>query len=305
MEALSGIGTCVGSCLCLARVPSGEPKLWDYGVVVGYSWREPAGSNVLHCVFPDGPADVPFDENSLLDFAPETYALRPCYRRAVCDVMPREMVTLNEKRIATLMAPVPLFDLESSSVVKIRIQYILDYVYYKEGRHRVPQSVQFGFTIFDDNIPDSAGMGSGLTTTLSRTAELLSNSTPVPFLIDQLNDSDVDDSVDASANTLQTPRIQTVTGKRKRVGAAVSDELASGDAELVRLLDLKETVGVNSALAGDIDQLISFKKTALGLGSGSDLIARASESSSNFRPTDTQRVIHHHLVNGKFVSLSP
>ncbi|KAG3236113.1 hypothetical protein PI124_g18872 [Phytophthora idaei] len=294
MEALSGIGTCVGSCLCLARVPSGEPKLWDYGVVVGYSWREPAGSNVLHCVFPDGPADVPFDENSLLDFAPETSSRKSSviFQSLHCPIVDET-------------TRVPLFDLESSSVVKIRIQYILDYVYYKEGRHRVPQSVQFGFTIFDDNIPDSAGMGSGLTTTLSRTAELLSNSTPVPFLIDQLNDSDVDDSVDASANTLQTPRIQTVTGKRKRVGAAVSDELASGDAELVRLLDLKETVGVNSALAGDIDQLISFKKTALGLGSGSDLIARASESSSNFRPTDTQRVIHHHLVNGKFVSLSP
>lgn len=76
-EALSGIGTYVGGCLCVARVPAGAAKIWEYGVAVGYYWNEATSSGVLHLVFCDGGADIPFDERMLLDLAPETNALRP------------------------------------------------------------------------------------------------------------------------------------------------------------------------------------------------------------------------------------
>ncbi|ETM97234.1 hypothetical protein PPTG_20419, partial [Phytophthora nicotianae INRA-310] len=33
--AMSGIGTYVGGAVCIARVPNGKPKVWDYGIVVG------------------------------------------------------------------------------------------------------------------------------------------------------------------------------------------------------------------------------------------------------------------------------
>ncbi|KAE9049836.1 hypothetical protein PR001_g2942 [Phytophthora rubi] len=36
-EALSGVGTYVGATLCVAQVPAGAAKLWDYGTVVSYS----------------------------------------------------------------------------------------------------------------------------------------------------------------------------------------------------------------------------------------------------------------------------
>ncbi|ETM36896.1 hypothetical protein L914_16499 [Phytophthora nicotianae] len=38
--AMSGIGTYVGGAVCIARVPKGKPKVWDYGIVVGYSWKD-------------------------------------------------------------------------------------------------------------------------------------------------------------------------------------------------------------------------------------------------------------------------
>ncbi|ETI30254.1 hypothetical protein F443_22625, partial [Phytophthora nicotianae P1569] len=37
-EALSGIGTYVGSCVWVAKVSPRSPKAWEYGVVTGYTW---------------------------------------------------------------------------------------------------------------------------------------------------------------------------------------------------------------------------------------------------------------------------
>ncbi|KAG3221038.1 hypothetical protein PC129_g8231 [Phytophthora cactorum] len=43
-EAISGIGTYVGSALCVARVSHGQLKVWDYDMVVGYTWTNAAQS---------------------------------------------------------------------------------------------------------------------------------------------------------------------------------------------------------------------------------------------------------------------
>ncbi|KAG3101879.1 hypothetical protein PI125_g14329 [Phytophthora idaei] len=54
-EAISGIGTYVGSALCVARVPHGQLKVWDYDMVVGYTWTNAAQSGVLQVTFADVP----------------------------------------------------------------------------------------------------------------------------------------------------------------------------------------------------------------------------------------------------------
>ncbi|KAG3172397.1 hypothetical protein C6341_g10261 [Phytophthora cactorum] len=52
-EAISGIGTYVGSALCVARVSHGQLKVWDYDMVVGYTWTNAAQSCVLQVTFAD------------------------------------------------------------------------------------------------------------------------------------------------------------------------------------------------------------------------------------------------------------
>ncbi|KAG3190444.1 hypothetical protein PC110_g1442 [Phytophthora cactorum] len=54
-EAISGIGTYVGSALCVARVSHGQLKVWDYDMVVGYTWTNAAQSCVLQVTFADIP----------------------------------------------------------------------------------------------------------------------------------------------------------------------------------------------------------------------------------------------------------
>ncbi|KAJ8575475.1 hypothetical protein ON010_g3738 [Phytophthora cinnamomi] len=77
-EAQSGIGTYMGRCVCVPRVPLDGPKRWDCGVVVGYPWNEDSSSGRLHLVFIDGPESLSFEETFLQDLAVETYAMRPC-----------------------------------------------------------------------------------------------------------------------------------------------------------------------------------------------------------------------------------
>ncbi|KAE9097686.1 hypothetical protein PF006_g23519 [Phytophthora fragariae] len=329
-EALSGVGRYVGATLCVARVPAGAANLWDYGTVVSYSWSEPEALGILHMVFPDGPAVIAFDEDSLLNLSPETYALRPCYRRAVCDVMRRKMISLHEaarthfngigrrssRKSSTILRAldcspvdeatvVPIFDTDSSTVRTVRIKYVLDFSYYHGTWRRTPPAVRLGQSIFNDIGAETSSMtGPSVPATRARTAGTTTGSTAAsaaPFSMDQLSDSDLDDE---AAEPAQPPSLEPSTpqtnGKRKRSEVV----LTSNDAGVVRLLALKEVVGLDSALANDIDQLIAYKKISRGMGSSSDLITRAHESSSNFRPTDTQRLIHSQLVNDKFASMS-
>ncbi|EGZ23128.1 hypothetical protein PHYSODRAFT_485275 [Phytophthora sojae] len=90
-QALSGVGTYVGCALCIARVPEGQPKIWDYGVVVGYTWDKATHTGVLQVTFVDGTSELPYGKEEQQDLVLETYALRPCSGRSVADVMPAEM----------------------------------------------------------------------------------------------------------------------------------------------------------------------------------------------------------------------
>ncbi|KAE9326589.1 hypothetical protein PR003_g16211 [Phytophthora rubi] len=53
-EAASGIGTYVGSCVCIARASHNRVPSWDYGAVSGYSWDPNTSSGVLHVSFESG-----------------------------------------------------------------------------------------------------------------------------------------------------------------------------------------------------------------------------------------------------------
>ncbi|KAE9037043.1 hypothetical protein PR002_g6776 [Phytophthora rubi] len=93
--ALSGIGTYVGSALCIARVLPGKPKVCDYGVAVGYSWSSQSNSGALQVTFADGTVEFAFKDDGLKDLAVETYALQSCYLRGVTDIMLAEMRSLH------------------------------------------------------------------------------------------------------------------------------------------------------------------------------------------------------------------
>lgn len=85
----------MGSCLCVARVPLTGPKRWDCGVVVGHTWNNAPGSGLQHLVSTDGPESVPFDETALHDLSVETYSMRPCLHRLVCNLMLGEIKCLH------------------------------------------------------------------------------------------------------------------------------------------------------------------------------------------------------------------
>lgn len=95
-EAISGIGTYVGSCVCIARASSGQGPPWEYGAVSGYSWDAIAHSGVLHISFDGGVEPVSLRPNDIRNLTYSSYALRPCIGRTVCDLMPAEMRVVHE-----------------------------------------------------------------------------------------------------------------------------------------------------------------------------------------------------------------
>ncbi|ETI49069.1 hypothetical protein F443_07003, partial [Phytophthora nicotianae P1569] len=66
-EALSGIGTYVGSCVCVAKVSPRSPKAWEYGIVTGYTWVQERLAGELFVCFGDESDSVPFNLNELQD----------------------------------------------------------------------------------------------------------------------------------------------------------------------------------------------------------------------------------------------
>ncbi|KAG3111131.1 hypothetical protein PI124_g9575 [Phytophthora idaei] len=59
------------SALCLARVVWGLPKVWDYGVVLGYSWKDASKTGGLHVTFTDEACEIPYEKEELQDLALE------------------------------------------------------------------------------------------------------------------------------------------------------------------------------------------------------------------------------------------
>ncbi|KAE9085417.1 hypothetical protein PF001_g26184 [Phytophthora fragariae] len=205
-EALSGIGTYVGSALCIARVPRGRPKVWDYGMVVGYSWKEDEKSGILQVTFEDKTCEIPYGREELQDLAIETYALRPCIMRSVADVMPTEMRSIHNmvhdhfngigqsaRRNSTIILRklkmnqvdeaqlVPVFNIENTRVEYLPIEHILNFVSYFQGKRRAPQGASVPTALFTEPV--------GPPTAESTPLQSGSNDTAI---LQQLYDSDDD-----------------------------------------------------------------------------------------------------------------
>ncbi|ETP42232.1 hypothetical protein F442_10843 [Phytophthora nicotianae P10297] len=82
-----------------------KTKVWDYDVVVGYSWKDRRGT--LQFTFSDGTSELDFREDEIQDFALETYGLRPCQaaRTSSAKVLKKlSMTPVDESQ------DIPLFD---------------------------------------------------------------------------------------------------------------------------------------------------------------------------------------------------
>lgn len=143
--------------------------------MVGYtSVAEPAVST-LHLIFSDGPESVPFDESAFDELPVESYAMRPCLHRSVCDVMLGEMQSFHKqvsadfngegrqrratRNLATIFwrydilptdeeTQIPLYDCSRGQVPRVSIKSVLNYVYYNSGRRRPPANIEVGATLF-------------------------------------------------------------------------------------------------------------------------------------------------------------
>ncbi|OWZ04690.1 hypothetical protein PHMEG_00023366 [Phytophthora megakarya] len=173
-EATSSIGTYIRTNVCMSRTPQASARVWDYGVVVGYTWKENTAAGLLNVIFDGDAIDIPFDENTFVVLTLEVYALRPCQQIAVCNVMFREMrvthdkvtdhlngrgrnATRNSKTIRGAVSQgvldeqetIPLFDVTTSCVLYVPISYILNFAYYSGRRRRIPAHISIGDSVFD------------------------------------------------------------------------------------------------------------------------------------------------------------
>ncbi|KAG2760200.1 hypothetical protein PC129_g20774 [Phytophthora cactorum] len=221
-EALDGVGTFVGGASCTSRVSHGGPRVWDYGLVVGYRWESEERNGVLAVSFGEQQTAILHSPYSIFDVAVEIYSLRPCSYRGVGLVMPLELKQMHDtvykmfngvvqsavRVSAVLLAAVgdrrldesktvPLLDISSFEVTQVTIRHILKYVFYKDGGRFPPLGMVFGDSIFDPVPVGSEGHDTGrhgVTSPMTRT-EVVQN--------DGLSDSD-DDVVDPD-DVIQSP----------------------------------------------------------------------------------------------------
>ncbi|KAF1788487.1 hypothetical protein GQ600_1222 [Phytophthora cactorum] len=73
------------------RCTTVDRNIWDYGMVVGYTWNDATETGGLQVTFVEGTSEIPYEEDGTQDLALETYELRPCSQRSVVDIMPAEM----------------------------------------------------------------------------------------------------------------------------------------------------------------------------------------------------------------------
>ncbi|KAG6947253.1 hypothetical protein JG687_00016222 [Phytophthora cactorum] len=190
-EALDGVGTFVGGASCTSRVSHGGPRVWDYGLVVGYRWESEERNGVLAVSFGEQQTAILHSPYSIFDVAVEIYSLRPCSYRGVGLVMPLELKQMHDTVYKMFNGVV------QSAVTQVTIRHILKYVFYKDGGRFPPLGMVFGDSIFDPVPVGSEGHDTGrhgVTSPMTRT-EVVQN--------DGLSDSD-DDVVDPD-DVIQSP----------------------------------------------------------------------------------------------------
>ncbi|EGZ11848.1 hypothetical protein PHYSODRAFT_516942 [Phytophthora sojae] len=225
-EAENGVGTFVGGVICTSRVRSGTARVWDYGLVIGYSWEPELQHGLLDVNFRGAETSLKFVSDTTQDVAVEIYALQPCAGQSTSFVMAREMRQIHDKvynkfngidqpaiRDATQLLEgvrsdeldeaqiLPLLDIGNFAIAEVSVQHILDYVYYKDGGRPHPSEAIFGDTIFDKPIAQQEPR------TLAATEVVLS---------DGLSDSD-DDAADPPTAHSGVSSTQQRETKRRRL----------------------------------------------------------------------------------------
>ncbi|ETO66221.1 hypothetical protein F444_16534, partial [Phytophthora nicotianae P1976] len=279
-EALSGIVTYVGSCVCVAKVYPRSPKAWEYGIVTGYTWVQDRLAGELFVCFGDESDSVPFNLNELQDLAVRSYALRPCHRAPVADVMGPEM------RQRHLVALNNFTGSGSRKVEFVSIKYALDFSYYNDGKRRAPATVRLGDTIFDEPAAITSGRD-----------ETAQSAEDPRVLAGQLSDSDESDGDEDKA---PPPAAVGLLQTRKRE----RDVPNQVDEDLVSLKQLRVSYSGNPSMLRSIDQVIALRESPLSAGSGSGMVSysgstysTSTSSKVQYQPSSLQRVIHGQLVN--------
>ncbi|KAE9126345.1 hypothetical protein PF007_g6011 [Phytophthora fragariae] len=311
-EALSGIGTYVGSALCVARVPPGKPKVWDYGVVAGYTWCDRTITGTLQITFIEGTSNVAFVKEELQDLAIATYALRPCQMRGTADIMPAEMRSLHAaahghfngvgepaRRSSTTVLKkltmnlidesqaVPVYNLDKTRIEFLKIEHILNYVFYQEGRRRAPQGMDVAASLFAPDAEPGRADDHGPHGHNSTDAERMY----------QHYDSD-DDLAPAEPSRGDRPSERAKRGRDELPVEAASNQRDS------RLTALRRRLEDDPEMVRDIVQLIAFRQSNLSNGSASSLVNTATtEPKSQFRSSRQQGIVHGAMTNGKYLSL--
>jgi len=306
-EALSGIGTYMGSCVCVPRIRPNSPLAWDYGVVVGHDWKPDQANSVLHVQFGEKTEVVTFDESVMQDIAAETYALRPCHGRPVVDIMPAEMRDLHEKVYSTFseaatrdsattlgvhdLAPidergrVPLYELSTSCVLHVPIKHVLDFAYYRTHHRPIPTGIHVGDTVFDF---DEADQVTDDVTRVQRPGQRT-----IPAELSGSDSDEVSNSESAVAPKASTVLVEGPTRKRKRaqqdIGVSAVDQAPSGGAD-------------GEGLMKELEEFLAFKRGSTGSRPSTEV---ASSDKVHFRPSAMQSAIHRTLVNGAYYMASP
>ncbi|POM76206.1 Hypothetical protein PHPALM_6583 [Phytophthora palmivora] len=172
-EAKLGLGTYIGSSVCVAHLWDGAADRWKYDTVTGYQWKADPGRRVLSVTSSNGNFDFVYDEELLQDLAVEIYAMRLCEGKPVLLLMPAELRSIHDaayqlfhargrtavgslKTISRRLAlvpvqesgAVPLLDITSLEILQVSAKYALDFVFYHDGGRRAPPSVKLGESIF-------------------------------------------------------------------------------------------------------------------------------------------------------------
>ncbi|EGZ18921.1 hypothetical protein PHYSODRAFT_301381 [Phytophthora sojae] len=303
-EATGGIGTYVGACACVARVPPSAAPSWNYGAVAGYSW-----GTLVH----GGEHEI-----EALEYAP--YTLRPCNNRPIIDLMPAEMRAIHaaalnhfkgvgcratrrsksilEKLQAPLMdedSTIVLYDASKGRICRVSTKYVLDYAYYKEGGRRIPRGVALGDSIFETptlGTPGVPSLGARIPTRGATGAV----EPAMTSMAAALRDSDEDDDDDVPQPDMHrpsaSPPLSAPIASRKRtrdIREALTDDMNS-------LSTLRDTYATNPAMVRQIDRLLSLNQPASTTSDGAT--SGAADTKAQFRPTAIQRQINRQLING-------
>ncbi|ETO77452.1 hypothetical protein F444_07352, partial [Phytophthora nicotianae P1976] len=150
---------------------------------------------------------------------------------------------------------VPVYNLENTQVEFLKIEHILNFVFYREGKRRPPQGLSVPNALFGI-APPGAGTGG---------ASPQARSVADNERLEQLYDSD-DDLDPPEPRQDERP----VEGRPKR-GREGSPQSSPDGQQESRLFALRQRLGDDAEMVQDIDQLIAFRQANLNKGSSRSL----------------------------------